>query len=133
MVIMNLKNKSSVLEYLSNLADTKNEEDRDPRRWLSHTIEYCKYLLTGGKTIDFSIDMKNCSNDLSELETHIQAVIEKVEGDIRIVNECLSHFQSAESRYSLVGREYCINVLKDAEIRLNNHRSDRHYPQTKDK
>jgi hypothetical protein len=121
MVIMNLKNKSSTLEYLSNLADNKNKEERDPRRWLSRTIEYCQYLLARGKTIG----MKNYSNDLRELEAHIQVVIEKVEGDIRIVDECLSHFQSAESRYPLVGREYCINILKDVKIRLNNPKSDR--------
>jgi hypothetical protein len=114
---MNVQIKSAVLEYLSNLVDIKNRESRDPRRWLSRTSEYCKYLLAGDKAIDFSIDMKNSSNELIELESHIQAVIEKSEGDISLVDECLNHFQVFKGRYS-AGQEYCINILKDVKIRL---------------
>ena len=125
---MSIQIKSALLDYLFDLADTKSKEYRDPRRWLNRLIEYCKYLLSGSKAIDFSIDMNNSSNELEELETHIQAVIEKSEGDISLVDECLNHFQTAESRYSLVGREYCIEVLKDAKIRLNDPSFDRHNP-----
>jgi hypothetical protein len=65
-----------------------------------------------------------------ELETHIQAVIEMA-GNVVVVEECLNHFESNESQYPLVGREYCINVLKDAKVRLNNTNPDRVDPALK--
>jgi hypothetical protein len=64
------------------------------KQWYTSQTQYCQCLLAGGKMID----MKNYSNDLRELETHIKALMEKVEGGINIMDECLIHFQTPESR-----------------------------------
>jgi hypothetical protein len=111
-------NKLATLEYLASLAEMKTKEYNDPRHWLTRSISYFKYWLKGEKAINFHLDLKNVGSEIAEVETHIQTIIKMIDGNIRILDECLIHFETAESRYSLVGREYCLEVLKSAKVRL---------------
>lgn len=113
-----MTNKLATLKYLASLAEMKTREYNDPRHWLNRSILYVKYWLKGEKAINFQLDLTNVDSDIAEVETHIQTIIETIDGNTGILDEFLLHFETAESRYSLVGREYCLEVLKSAKVRL---------------
>jgi hypothetical protein len=112
------KCKLATLEYLANLAAVKNQEYNNSLRWLNRSICFFKYWMKGEKLISIKLDFENASKDIEELEVYIEKIIEITERDWVLVCECLNHFEKQQNRYSIVGREYCIDVLKCAEIRL---------------
>ena len=62
--------------------------------------------------------MANSNKELDELEGQIEYVIQIIDGNVRVIDECLIHFETSKNRYSLPGREYCIYLLKCVIIRL---------------
>jgi hypothetical protein len=112
------QNKLDAIEYLSKLSKNKVKKYNDPRYWLNRIISYFEYWLKGERAIGFQLDFKNVDIEIEEMETHIKTIIKMIDGNSIILDECLIHFQTAESQYPVVGREYCINVLKSARIRL---------------
>ncbi len=115
---MNVRAKLGVLEYLTNLADAKNKESTSVSNKIRRGVLYIKYWLQSTSAIDFHLDFENMEDELNDLDTHVKVIIDKAERDLSILDECLVHFQAAKSKHFLVGREYCINVLKSAKVRL---------------
>jgi hypothetical protein len=114
--MLNAQIKSAVLEYLINISEAKDWENKSIINQIKRAILYLKYWLKGTIAIGFQVDVRNYSSDLDELDGDIGNVIIKSNGDLNIVEECLNYFES-KSDIS-VGEEYCINVLRSAKVRL---------------
>jgi hypothetical protein len=114
---MNIQTKLAALEYLINLSEAKERENRNIGNQIKRAILYVKYWLAGMKAINFHLDLRNYSSELDELDGDIENVIDRSDANIDIVEECLNYFES-KSDLS-VGKHYCANVLKSAKVRVN--------------
>jgi hypothetical protein len=114
---MNVQTKSAVLAYLINLSEAKDKKNKSIGNQIERAISYIKCWLKGTTAIDFHLDMSNSSSDLEEIDADIKVIITKANGNINIVEECLSYFES-KSDLS-VGKAYCVNVLKSTKVRLS--------------
>jgi hypothetical protein len=114
---MTIQVKSVVLEYLVNISEAKDRENKSIINQIKRAILYIKYWLKGTAAVDFCIDIRNYSSDLDELDGDIKNVITRSDANINVIEECLNYFES-KSDLS-VGKAYCANVLKSTKVSLN--------------